>query len=563
MAQASRADRPRRPPDEASMIDTDNGSKSAPGQRVCLVVAGHDETVVTLAGSLAHQGYRVTLLDATGSGIDADGLDAEVIFEQLAAPGNLFVQLPYAARISYLSYLQLRQQDFDAILFPAHAGIGYYTQLARWQGIAFDEATIIVRFGATRSAAVQQDNQLVEDVTLLDEMYLEQRSVELADTVVCTDEAQLAWLRDEGWSLPQHTYVIPAPPPKAGGDAEGAGLSPNMEDWLALYRQLPVSVASNGPGVESGLPLVSVCLVHFNRPRLLARMIESLYLQDYDNFEVILVDDGSTRQDALDYLATLEPVFAGRGWRIIRQQNAYLGTARNNAANHARGDYLLFLDDDNVATTQLISTLVRVMRYIDVDILTCATNVFEGEGAAPQSAAHGTHWVPLGPSVASGMFRNVFGDATGLISKHVFDELGGFTQDYGIGHEDWELYARAVLQGYRLETVPEPLLYYRVRGSGMLLGGNREASLTRSLRPYLEQVPKELRPVLLLALGQEHSRQAGGGAGFTPAALLKLMRGFAGGGDRSGMIRRFVRVGRSQGWGVAIRAALRYSSQDR
>ena len=86
-------------------------------------------------------------------------------------------------------------------------------------------------------------------------------------------------------------------------------------------------------------------------------------------------------------------------------------------------------------------------------------------------------------------------------------------------------------------------------------GGDREAGLARSLRPYLEQVPAALRPVLLLALGQEHARQVGKGGGLSPAGLLHALRGLAGSAGRGEMVRRFIRVGRSQGWGTALRAA--------
>jgi GT2 family glycosyltransferase len=533
------------------------------GARVCLVDADPHERVTGLANCLAQQGYRVTLLGVGSHAAAAETLHGNVTREQLRAPGDLFVQLPHAARRSYLLFLFLRNREFDVIQFPAQGGMAYYALLARTQGLALQDSRIVVRCGGTRTRQVLCDNGAVDDVVMLDEMFLERRCLELADHVACEDERVLNCVQSTT-RLPADGISVLASVPvnEVGKGAADAG-QPLKVDWQDLYaRVLASSVTHEDMAEDEARPLVSICLVHFDRPRLLEHAVSSLYEQDYDNLEVILVDDGSTQKASIDYLASLEPVFAERGWRIIRQENAYLGAARNHAAREARGEYLLFLDDDNIAAPGLVSTLVKVMNRTRVDILTCATSVFEGNGAAPGEIDRGTHWVPLGPAVASGVFRNVFGDATALIRKATFDQLGGYTEDYGIGHEDWEFFARAVLAGCRLETVPVPLLYYRVSGSGMLLGGNREASLARSLRPYLEQVPKELRPVLLLALGQEHSRQAGGGAGLTPAALLKLMRGFAGGGGKSDMIRRFVRVGRSQGWGVAIRAALRYSSQD-
>src|SRR5581483_10923551 len=97
--------------------------------------------------------------------------------------------------------------------------------------------------------------------------------------------------------------------------------------------------------------------------------LESLKAQDYSNFEVIVVDDGSTLPAAVAYLEELEPEFATRGWRILRQENRYPGAARNNAARHARGEYLLFMDDDNFAKPHEISRFVQVARRTGADLL--------------------------------------------------------------------------------------------------------------------------------------------------------------------------------------------------
>ncbi|VVM06575.1 glycosyltransferase, partial [Methylacidimicrobium tartarophylax] len=87
-------------------------------------------------------------------------------------------------------------------------------------------------------------------------------------------------------------------------------------DWLAALPSRQAMQSSAGPFDP---PKVSVCLVHHDRPALLAQALESLHAQDYPNFEVILVDDGSTSEEAAAFLGGLEPEFAERGWRIIRQ----------------------------------------------------------------------------------------------------------------------------------------------------------------------------------------------------------------------------------------------------
>ena len=73
------------------------------------------------------------------------------------------------------------------------------------------------------------------------------------------------------------------------------------------------------------------------------------------------------------------------------------------------------------------------------------------------------------PSSQVGVFRNCFGDANALVRRTTFEALGGFTEDSGVGHEDWELWVRAVLRGYHILVVPEPLYWYRVLASGGML----------------------------------------------------------------------------------------------
>lgn len=271
--------------------------------------------------------------------------------------------------------------------------------------------------------------------------------------------------------------------------------------WVAWHALLAEDLPAAAAATETQAPLVSVCMTHYNRSWLLTRAVESIEAQDYANVELILVDDGSTQPDALSVLDQLEPRFAAHGWRIIRQENRYLGAARNAAASVARGEFLLFMDDDNYAMPHEVSTFVRAARSSRADILTCVMDVISGEGALGGLQAPVARWVPLGGAASVGAFRNCFGDANALVRRDVFLALGGFTEDHGLGHEDWEFFARAVLKGYRLEVMPEPVYWYRFAPGSMLRSTQRQANIVRSLRPYLEAVPEPLRGMVLLAQG--------------------------------------------------------------
>jgi glycosyltransferase involved in cell wall biosynthesis len=272
-----------------------------------------------------------------------------------------------------------------------------------------------------------------------------------------------------------------------------------LADWLSWHEQVGADQrAARRPSPPVPEPKVTVCVTHRNRPTLVAAALASIRQQDYPNLEVVLVDDGSTDPKALKHLTSLERDFKRRGWRIIRQPNRYLGAARNTAIAAATGDYVLFMDDDNLATPGEIRTFVNAAVRSGADILTCFLNVFQSSAPAP-TAPPIFVWPFLGGAIGPGLLRNVFGDANALVRRDVFDRIGGFTEDFGIGCEDWEFFARATLRGLRVEVVPEPLVLYRQSPQGMLQSTSQHANQMRALRPYLGLVPAQLRSLVHLA----------------------------------------------------------------
>jgi glycosyltransferase involved in cell wall biosynthesis len=260
---------------------------------------------------------------------------------------------------------------------------------------------------------------------------------------------------------------------------------------------------------DDARPLVSVCLVHHDRPVYLKQALESLRKQDYSPFEVILVDDGSKAPEALAYLERLEPEFRERGWQIVLGENRYVGAARNAAARRSRGEYLLFMDDDNYACADELSVAVAVAQRTNADILTFMEYYWEGnQPPAAKAGADSGYWVPLGPCLSAGMYENVFGDANALVKRSVFEQLGGFKEVYGVTCEDWELWARAVHRGFRLEVIPLPLFWYRLHPTSMLETSDRLANALLATSPYREKVSRDLRPAFAFAVDRWISGRA-------------------------------------------------------
>ena len=234
---------------------------------------------------------------------------------------------------------------------------------------------------------------------------------------------------------------------------------------------------------------MSCVVTHFNRGGLLLQALASLRAQTHGNLEVIVVDDGSTDPAALAALAALERPghwFAARGWRVLRTANHYLGAARNRGARAARGEYVLFMDDDNYAKPREVETFIAVAARTGADVLTSCNDFLASDREAPtaQDVTIGGRYIPLGASTALGLFKNGFGDANALVRKAALAALGGWPEEQGYGVQDWELFARAALRGFKVLVVPESLYYYRTDARSMIHGARRVDLNGMYLRAY-------------------------------------------------------------------------------
>lgn len=110
-------------------------------------------------------------------------------------------------------------------------------------------------------------------------------------------------------------------------------------------------------GVTADAPMFTVGVPVYNRAELVGATLESILSQTFRDFEIVAVNDGS-KDASLDVLRAYEP----RGVRVVDQPNAGLAGARNTAAAHARGRYIIFLDSDDVFFPWSLETFARAVR---------------------------------------------------------------------------------------------------------------------------------------------------------------------------------------------------------
>lgn len=313
-----------------------------------------------------------------------------------------------------------------------------------------------------------------------------------------------------------HPAVLAAPePPAVAGLLERAiregasrarrSADPDVvrDEWVAWHERLTARPVAPPPTTPTAQPLVSVCIATRNRPQTLLPAIESICAQTYQRVELIVVDDASDQAEALALLDRLELEFAGRGWRVVRRLTKGLpASARNTAAAHAHGEYLLFMDDDNLARPREVETFVAAALHSGVPLLTCVFDHFRVDPAHGDAMAPTLRWLPLGPAVTLGVLSNKFGDTNMLVRRDTFLQLGGFDEDLEAAFvEDWIFLSRAALSGTDMAVVPEPLFWYRVWDRANGQRRPYRASQHRRLVPYLSGEPPHRRALTLFTAG--------------------------------------------------------------
>ena len=250
--------------------------------------------------------------------------------------------------------------------------------------------------------------------------------------------------------------------------------------------------------------LVSVIVPTYNYARFIPETIESVRAQTYVNWELIVVDDGSTdnTDEVVQRLAAGE-----KRIRYMRQENARQAAARNNGIAHAQGDYIQFLDaDDLIEPHKLEGQVAFLEEQPNVDIVYCGVRYFtslrsgelllsrqysswEGAGA----------WMPeisgKGKEILLALLRNnIMVVNAPLIRRRVIDQVGLFDVDL-TPVEDWEFLIRCAASGVSFG-------FHDDEGTRALVRAH-QASASLNQPRYLRSVLKMRKKIARLNLDAE------------------------------------------------------------
>jgi glycosyltransferase involved in cell wall biosynthesis len=263
-------------------------------------------------------------------------------------------------------------------------------------------------------------------------------------------------------------------------------VSKAKQGWSEIAQQASNVSTFHVSSNES--PLVSICIPFYNYGKYLAELEAAIVGQDYQNYEVIVVNDGSTDPETIRAFDELRRNPPAR-WRCFSKENGGVGQTRNFAVQQAKGEYLVFMDADNIAKPHMISTFVRSMAITQADCLTCHFDAFSANQPLASDTKPIHTYLPMGACLEVGLFENVFGDANFVIKRNVFEALGGFREDRDTSWEDYEFLAMLNLAGYHQDVIPESLFWYRETPEGWSRNTDYYRNTNRVVRQYVANLP--------------------------------------------------------------------------
>lgn len=222
----------------------------------------------------------------------------------------------------------------------------------------------------------------------------------------------------------------------------------------------------------SNMTKVSVIIPVYGVERYIAATIESVLKQTYQNFELLLIDDGS-----LDKSIEICQQYTDTRIKIIHQHNQGVSKARNTGINHAQGDYLAFLDGDDLWLPEKLEKHVRHLETSPNVGVSFSYSAFIDDTGMPLGIYQTANTENITSTYIS--CRNPIGNgSTPVIRREVFEEIAYPETVNGVveksyfdsqlsNMEDVECWLRiSIKTNWEIEGIPEALTLYRIHQKG-------------------------------------------------------------------------------------------------
>jgi glycosyltransferase involved in cell wall biosynthesis len=259
---------------------------------------------------------------------------------------------------------------------------------------------------------------------------------------------------------------------------------------------------------ESSSPAVSVVIAAYNGARWIAETLDSVLAQTFRNFEVVVVDDGSSDETP--------SVVAGYGSRVrcLRRENGGQPSARNFGIRAARGLYIAFVDADDLWLPEKLQLQMELLsKHPDLAWVYSDAIVFDGENGKELYKISDVAHLYEGDILRPLLILDFIPSPTPVIRRDVFATVGYFDEspDLRIG-EDWNMWLRIAAK-YQVRFVNRPLAKYRAHSESMFESTDFQyafRSTWKMIENAVARDPQKLSDLRERALAVMCVRTAGG-----------------------------------------------------
>lgn len=209
--------------------------------------------------------------------------------------------------------------------------------------------------------------------------------------------------------------------------------------------------------------MVSIIVPTYNRASLLPRLLKSIQDQEFQDWELIIMDDGSVDDTSI----VLKPFLADERIKYFKKENTGATHSRNVGVEHASYKWIAFFDSDDEAKENWLSSMVSLLEKPKVGAVFCGTQYHNAEGARIAVTLPGPHL--FFPEVTARFNAGSF-----LILKESFEKVGGYDPAIKSGqHTEMSLRLVPYLlsNDYSFESIMVPLVKVHFHG-GISITGN-------------------------------------------------------------------------------------------
>ncbi len=262
------------------------------------------------------------------------------------------------------------------------------------------------------------------------------------------------------------------------------GLAERVYQETVKQELLETSIADTRPaGSETGSLKFSVVMPVYNvDPVWLGKAVDSVLDQIYANWELCIADDCSTRQDTREYLEQLKG--NGRISVMFLDKNVGISEATNAACGQATGDYLVFMDNDDVLTRDALLECNFQAAATGADVLYSDQDEIDVEDVH-KNPLYKPNWSP------DLLLSQMYVGHLLCVKRSLFEEVGGFRKEFD-GSQDYDLMLRLSEETDRIDHIDQILYSWRSVPSSTAADPNAkpyaQTAGLRAIQEHLDRV---------------------------------------------------------------------------